>query len=384
MFSVSTNRTLIYLAGFFLAAASALPAYISSSFLSTVIDESKVGLVYTAASLLAIILLSVLPRLIAQNGRAVIGISLFLAVLSGLILATAQSATLIVAAFIIYHLIGYALRFIADLKLEEASQDGETGTIRGLYLTMINLAWLVAPFIAANLVINETYGRIYLLAAVINLPIALLLARPVKTFSLEHSSPLAAAKLLLTRREKSDLRWIITIDFLLNFFYAIMVIYTPVYLHQHIGLSWGEIGIIFTWMLLPFVLLDYPLGRLADKYWGEKEILIAGLIIAGAATISLAFVSTTAIVAWAAILFLTRVGAASIEAMKEIYLFKKISATDTDILSLSRNMVPLSYVIAPLLASVFLLAFPLKFIFLALGLIMFLGLLPALKLLDTK
>ena len=63
-----------------------------------------------------------------------------------------------------------------------------------------------------------------------------------------------------------------------------MVIYTPIYLHEHIGLPWSDIGIIFTIMLLPFVLFEFPAGKLADGKWGEKEPPIIGIILIAVST----------------------------------------------------------------------------------------------------
>jgi ABC-type transporter Mla maintaining outer membrane lipid asymmetry permease subunit MlaE len=70
---------------------------------------------------------------------------------------------------------------------------------------------------------------------------------------------------------------------------------------------------------------------------------------------------------------MTRTGAAAIEIMKETYLFRKISEEDTDVLSISRNMQPVSYIVGPLVASVFISYIDLKYVFLALGIIMLWG-----------
>ena len=59
--------------------------------------------------------------------------------------------------------------------------------------------------------------------------------------------------------------------------YAWMVIYTPLHMLD-LGFTWEEIGQIFTIMLIPFVLVEYPAGWLADKYIGETEMMSADLI----------------------------------------------------------------------------------------------------------
>ena len=48
-----------------------------------------------------------------------------------------------------------------------------------------------------------------------------------------------------------------------------MIIYTPIYLHEHLLLGWDQIGFIFTIMLLPFIILEFPLGNI--KYIGKSN-----------------------------------------------------------------------------------------------------------------
>jgi MFS family permease len=77
-------------------------------------------------------------------------------------------------------------------------------------------------------------------------------------------------------------------------------------------------------MLLPFVFVQFPLGRLADKKWGEKEILSLGFIIVAIATGLISFISGGSMILWMTILFITRIGAATIEIMCDTYFFKKV------------------------------------------------------------
>jgi hypothetical protein len=48
------KRAVLYVIGFIFNLGYALPAYINSSFLSTIISEKLVGIIYTASSILAI------------------------------------------------------------------------------------------------------------------------------------------------------------------------------------------------------------------------------------------------------------------------------------------------------------------------------------------
>jgi MFS family permease len=104
----------------------------------------------------------------------------------------------------------------------------------------------------------------------------------------------------------------------------------------------------------------------------------------GLSTIALSYITTPSIALWAGVLFITRIGAAAVEIGKETYLFKNINAGDSSILSLARMTMPLSYLVGPVAATVFLLFFDFRFIFFALGLIVLFGLRYALVLVDTK
>ncbi|MBU1728013.1 MFS transporter, partial [Patescibacteria group bacterium] len=169
-----------------------------------------------------------------------------------------------------------------------------------------------------------------------------------------------------------------------KFFYAWMVIYTPIYLHEYLGFGWEKIGIIFSIMLIPFVILDLPLGKLSDKI-GEKKMLVAGFAIAALSTFAIPLIKEPKLIVWAGILFFTRVGAASIEVLSESYFFKVIREENADAISFFRNTTPVSYVIAPLLAIPILLITPsFEYLFFVLGVILIYGLLITLKIKDVK
>jgi len=135
---------------------------------------------------------------------------------------------------------------------------------------------------------------------------------------------------------------------------------------------------------LPFIIFQFPLGKLADKKWGEKEILSCGIIVLSLATVMLSFFNTPIFWIWAIILFLTRVGASAIEIASESYFFKQINVQDIDVMSFFRITNPLAYSIAPLMAFLTLSFLDFQYIFLVLGIIMLFSLKYSLTLKDTQ
>lgn len=391
-------RLYTYLGAIFMASYSSLPAYINSSFLREFFSEDRIGFIYGFGAIITIILMAIAPQLIRRLGNR--RFLLLLTSLSIISLAPLASSgwgmplnTLsIIIFFTAYTTLGYLTRYGLDIYLENISEDKTTGMIRGLYLTGYNLSWLVSPFLATYLLSKGHYGYVYALAGLLLTPFLLITyfklqeTKCLSCLDQEGHNLLRTLKTLWQNKTKriDDLRHILVIDFLLNFFYSIMVIYMPIYLHNHLQISWQEIGLIFSFMLLPFVILELPLGKISDKWLGEKEVLIGGLIIIALSTVVCAIVNVPIWWLWAILLFLTRVGAASIEIMKETYLFKKIKEGETGVIALSRINVPLSYLIGPVFASLILSFGAIPHLFLALGLVMTLGLKFAWELEDTK
>ncbi len=367
----------IYLAAFFFALQMSLPLYSNSSFLGQFLPEKSVGLIFTASSVLVIFLLAVFPTLLQKIGnyKTIIGI---LVLEIGLLTALAMSSLLfvIVPIFILIQTC-IALGFFSfDIFIERLSSDKTTGATRGIFLTTVNTAILLGPLLAGFILSDSEFWKIYLTAAIALVPALYVIARKLKNFTDPPYHKIPYIKTLvgtvLSRHPKDEVRHAVIASLLLWFFYVWMVIYTPLYLRAHIGFTWAEIGIIFTIMLIPFVLFELPLGKLADRI-GEKKIMIAGFLIMSFFTAILFFIREPGVVLWAAVLFCTRIGASFVEITSESYFFKHIKSADTNILSVFRNSAPFAYIVAPTIASALLVFMDIQFLFLALSIILLFG-----------
>jgi MFS family permease len=377
----------VYLLGFLIAFHTALPTYINSSFLSTFTTEKVIGIIYIVASIITVISFLLMPFILRQFGNFKVAVALVvLDILALLGLATLHSPFWLIFLFII-NLIAIPLAYFStDIFLEGFSSNKSTGKIRGIYLTSVNLAWAISPLVSGLILINNDYWKIYLASLVFMIPVLLILILRLRTFKDSRYEATQVFQTIKTIWRSRDLTNIFMANWLLFFFYSWMTIYTPLYLFKNVGFTWGQIGVIFSIMLLPFVLVQFPLGRLADKKWGEKEMLSLGFVIIAISTALISFIDGDSMVLWAVILFITRIGASAIEIMCDTYFFKKVDSLDANIISFFRMSSPLAYILGPMVAVIMFSFFSLdlKYLFLILGLIMFTGLKFSLSLEDTK
>lgn len=376
---------LIYVMSIFFVLHMVLPVYIISTFLSEYVSENTVGLIYTLGSILTIVGVLLSSRGVRRFGNYRTILALVLAEVATLTFLVVFRDFIFVLPAILLHLtLATVIAFNLDLFIEQFSSDSETGEVRGTYLSFNNLAWVIAPLLAGFLLTDSDYWKIFLAALIFLIPMLVILIAQFKGFKDPAYTRVRFFTSLSHVWRQSDIRNVFIANLILQTFFAWMVIYIPLYLHEHIGLPFSQIGIILTIMLSAYVILEYPLGRLADSTYGEVELLTGGFLIIGVTTIFLSTTVVSSVLWWGVALFATRIGAAMVEVMSETYFFKKISGADAGDLSIFRMTRPLGYLIAPTIASIFLSFFDLRYLFVLSGVIALSGMYFALKLHDTR
>ena len=375
----------IAIIGFIYTLHLVIPMYSNSSFLELFADERTVGFIYMAGAAMTILGFLLAPSVIRRLGNYRTALWLIIvqaALFYGLI--TASSPLVIAACFVLQTAAIALIGLCLDIFLEVYTDSDSVGTVRGLYTATLNASWVVAPLIGTML-INGTnnYRNTYVAGLAMLLPLAYLIYRNFPRFrdpNYTHLSPHQLVKHIGHNRN-----WIklFSANIILQTFYAWMTVYTPIYLHQTLGFGWEEIGVILIVMLLPFPLIQYPLGKLADKRYGEKEIMAAGFGLMGLATVGLAFITVHSVLLWAVALAVTRVGAAAAEIMMETYFFKTVSPRDSAALGVFRITRPVSYFIGPLIGIVGMMFLSTQWMFAVIGAMSLLALIPALTIKDT-
>ena len=384
-----TGLVPVYAAALLLIFHTFVVAYINSSFLEQFIDTASVGTIYTLGSALTVLIFLFISRVLHLVGNFKLTLGLIL--LNGaavLGMAFAETLRVAISLFLMHLIIVPIIVFNLDVFMEERIGNNETatGSRRGLLLTLTSLVGALAPFLSSQLVAfgDGRFTYAYLVSAATLVPIIGLLLGYFRHFS---DPPYQEIKVLSAIRSfwvHRSIRSVLIGQFTLQLFFMGMVIYVPLYLTQTIGLSWAEFGIVMFFAQMAYVIFEYPIGILADKYIGEKEMMGVGFFVLTISTAWIAFVTIPSVALWALIMFTTRVGASLVEVTTESYFFKQTKSSDAQIISFFRITRPLAYVCGALLASLSLLYLPFNLLFVVLAILMIPALFLTLDIIDTK
>ncbi len=386
----NSNLSVLYIADFFFSLHLSFVLYINSSFIAKHTNEDLVGIFYTISAFISILLLFILPKFLKNFGnyRTIMLLSeleMFALFGMGLISITPVVILLFMTQLIVTPLIFFNL----DIFIQKSTKKKRnTGSIRGIFLTISSFAFILTPTIVGNIIEKSSFQNIYLISAFILIPFIALISFTFKKFvdPPYKIAPSASIPFSLKRLVKDkNIGRIFMARIAFRVFTVWTLIYIPMYLSSHLNFLWSDIGAILTIMLLPYIILEYPLGILADKKIGEKEMLITGIFLMIMASVSFSIFTIPNFFFWAFLLFIGRTGATASEIATESYFFKHVQDEDTEIISLFRMSRPLSYIISTIGALIALSFMEFQFMFIVLAsLIAFFGLPFAFKIEDTK
>lgn len=350
-------RVVISIGNFFFATFSTLTIYILLPYLSTFMPDAYTGLVVAAGALIACIVFPFLPSLVERYGAQQMALVFAFAEMVALFALAAMpgaigGALLIAVTIALQPFLAYQL----DLLLEATvAEEGVTGRVRTLFLTAWNVAALAAPLLMGALLANsDAFGHVFLAAGAALVPFIVLFG----VRKLPPGEPPKFAHMrdtLLCLMRDRDLAAVSFNHLLLYLFYVWAPLYTPVYLHDILHVPWSDIGWMFSIMLIPFVLIEYPAGVIADRWLGDKELMFVGFVLAGLALASLGLLSAaSSVIVILVILVVSRVGVAFVESMTEGHFFRRVSEKDVNSVSVFRGIWPLADLIAPVVGSIIL------------------------------
>lgn len=377
----------IHLVGFIsflLGFSAALLVYVESSYFKLALGSENVSIFYFVAYAVALLGLLNMHHIIKKIGRATaFFIFLFFQIISITLLSIIAPSMLGIILLMVYIVTSYLVYVILDIILETYSEDKKSGTIRGMHLLLASVGFLLGPYLSSQILENFGYSGLFLVALIINMFIFVVGLVSLNDDNGKFLGELTVKDLVKKIFVNDDLMRIYGISFALEFFYALMTIYTTIYLLDR-GLSWSQIGIIFTIMLVPFILFGYVSGIIADKYLGEKEMIVAALLLMAFSTAGIFFIVGNSVWVWGLVLFATRVGASIVETLRDSYFYKRIDGRDMDLISFFRTSRSVAYMAATGVSAILLIFFPVKSIFLFVAVVLLAALYPALTLIDNE
>lgn len=375
---------LVSFVAFILGFLDAFLIYILSSYFSELTGNDNVGIFYLVAYSGVLFSLFYLQPLIRVIGKArALYLFLGITILASVFLTRMEVSWLAVGLVLVFIVTTNVVWTVLDILLEGFSKDQMSGRIRGLHLTITNAGFLIAPFLSTWVLERSRFEGIFFILVLGYIFIFLVALIGFRNDNIVFQEKLRFRQTFHKMMRETNLWRIYAVSFAMEFFYAMMIVYMPLYLRS-LHFSWDEIGIIFTVMLIPFVLLQYPLGILADKQLGEKELLITSIFIVFLSTFALGFLGLQSLWIWAAVLFFTRVGAAGIEILRDSYFYKQVDGEDMDIIAFFRTTRPVANILGALFSAGLLIFFPLVSIFFMVALVLFISLFIAFRLKDTR
>ena len=305
-------------------------------------------------------------------------------------LGLSMSETLYVAIplFLIHLTILPLIIFNLDVFMEEkiGNRESSTGKKRGLLLALASLIGALSP-LAAGFLIEQADGSFklaYTASALVLIPIIMILFRYFKSFEDPQYTKIKVLSSVRHFWSNRNIKYGFLSHFTLQLFFFWSVVYVPLYLATKMHFSWQEIGLMLFVAQFAYVIFEYPVGYIADRWIGEKEMMALGFAILAIASSWMIVLEANALVPWIVTMFVVRIGASLAEVTTESYFFKHTKGSDANTISLFRIARPLAYVVGAIIGSLTLVYLSFNLSFLILGLLMIPGLFYTMALEDTK
>ena len=352
-------------------------------------STEAIGAMYTIGSALAVLSFLFISRILRKVGNGPLTLTLaLLEIIALLTLAFSSHGPTIIVAFVAFLVLNPLLYLNIDIFSENliGSNETSTGSKRGLALTLMSIAAVFGPLAVAYIVGDDSSNlkSTYLVSAAVFSIFILVIIGRFRHFCDPIYNEVRVLDAIQGFWDKKNVRNVFLAHFTLQIFFSWMVIYFPLYLATEIGLTWDIIGSIIAVGLLAYVFCEYPIGLLADKYIGEKEMMASGFLILAVSSSWISFMAAAPVLSWMILMFISRIGGSLVEATTESYFFKHTKGTDANIMSFFRLTRPLAMLVGALIGSVTLLYVPFQLMFIILGFLMIPGIFFTSALEDTK
>lgn len=377
----SIYTKILYVAYFFFSWGIGFTVYSNSKVIEIVTGRESIGIIYGASAALSLILSTwVTPHLISFLGnRKTVILAILLGLLSLLGIGYLDNGFFVAISFIVFFASQILISFSFDVFFEHNTLKINSAQERGMVVSLQHVGRMLGPMIAALITVSFGIQAPYKVTFLLFIITGILLYSATSQFKDKAYTPISLFNSLKVIVNRSDVRKPLTSILLLHIFYSLMVAFVPIYLLDTIGLDVRSLGILFTIMLLPFVLLAYPIGKRLDTGSSGRRAAQYGLIIMTFATFAFPIIHTKSLIIWGTILVISRIGAVMLETAGEGIFFRNIKEEETELLGIMRDMAPLGYFIGSLVGIIVLSVGNLSHIFYAIGIILIIGIITTYK-----
>ena len=342
----------LYIYSFLLSIHLAFIIYTGSTFLSGIFGTENIWIIYSLGAFFTLLLnFSVTSFLHNFKIENINKIALIIAGVNLLLLSFTNFPFNIFLAYILFIALSEYLLMLASIMIEDLSSDSVTGSIRGNFITMQALAYVVSPIFTSIIIKYFGLSYIFLISGIFifisliyfyinvkNLP-------PIKIHNKNFRESLSKVF------KNYDIRTTVFAWVAGNLFFISAVVYIPFKL-ETLGISFTTyLSVLLPIALLPFLFMPRILGHIEDKMKDEKQFIIIGLVGLIIILACFALVNSTSVLVWAIILFSSRIFGSILETSLNSYFFKKIGTSDTALISIFQSSSQIAYLVfSPILA----------------------------------
>ncbi len=274
-----------------------------------------------------------------------------------------------------------SIYFTIALFIRHYAAQNNLGKFEGMHYTVSNLAWLIGPLLGATIATKSGISTVFLLGSIFPAAaLILVIMHPLREDKLISNNHNHTFENIASYFKDKDLRNLYLISLGLMMWWAAIYTFAPLFIIDS-GFGTDFIGYLFFAIAIPLILLEVPIGKLADRY-GFRKYLFYGLIIIGICALLTYFFSPLIVLV---LLVLAGFGAAMLEPLRDAYLFKMVKPEElTQRFAVYRTSGEVGQIIGPIIFSTILLISGFKYFYSIVGLVILFFSIFALRLKEIK
>ncbi len=320
-------------------------------------SEALVGIFFTLIALIGFVVAVLSPIVLRWVSRIYLARLSLLACIATLVLFTFAGTVL---HFYFIESIRSVFSLLVGLVLALYVRDFATvktlGAAEGRFYLFANVGWLVGPLVGGFLGDHVSRNAVFLFSAFMYLVAFIVFQYNYRTQhefleqvrETEKFTKIVGSNLL--DYFKAPEMWkVFLVGTGLSFWWVIHEIYFPIYIATQLGYSDTIVGLVLAGGIVPLILLEPFIGRMADKHRLRPFLVIGFLLLAGIT----ALFDVIPIVSIVLVLMaVVNVGSAFIEPVQDTYLFRAAKLKDQDrFYGIFKMSYPLANVVGPLIAA---------------------------------